>query len=121
VDLMNALTPTPGRFDEGGHDYRAAIPDAIRQVWRLPATDRQLQRMIAAMQARELGWEAARVWAAAEASAPEARAEALTKAQDKISSWVPGDQTLTVEQVEQIIEPTVAGSDGGSHIEASDE
>jgi hypothetical protein len=27
IDLMNALTPTPGRFDEGGHDYRAAIPE----------------------------------------------------------------------------------------------
>ena len=121
VDLMNALTPTPGRFDEGGHDYRAAIPDAIRQVWRLPATDRQMQRMVAAMQERELGWEAARVWAAAEASAPDSRQEALSKAQEKISDWVPGAETLTVDQVQDIIEPTITGSEADPRTEAPNE
>lgn len=109
VDLMNALTPTPGRFDEGGHDYRTAIPDAIRQVWRLAATDRQMQRVVAAMMARELGWEAARVWAEAKASSPDSREAALSKAQQQISAWVPGDQTLAVAEIQDIIERTVVG------------
>jgi len=90
-------------------------------VWRLPATDRQMQRMVAAMQERELGWEAARVWAAAEASAPDSRQEALSKAQEKISDWVPGAETLTVDQVQDIIEPTITGSEADPRTEAPNE
>ena len=34
IDLQNALAPTPGVFSEGGHDYRLAIPEALRTVFR---------------------------------------------------------------------------------------
>ena len=109
VDLMNALTPTPGRFDEGGHDYRAAIPEAIRQVWRLPATEQQMQRVVAAMQARELGWEAVRLWATAESQPVDSRPEALQEAQRQISAWVQSEEPLTAVQIQGLIEQVVPG------------
>ena len=52
TDMLNALTPTPGTFQEGGHDYRVEIPEAIRRVWQLPATDEQMHRVNAVLRTR---------------------------------------------------------------------
>jgi len=67
VDMINALVPTPGTFAEGGHDYRAVLPKAIRETWRLEATDAQMVRVNKALRQRELAWELYRDWAAANA------------------------------------------------------
>ena len=57
LDMLNALTPTPGIFAEGGHDYREVLPEAISQTWQLPATDSQMSRINDALRKRELAWE----------------------------------------------------------------
>ncbi len=57
LDMLNALTPTPGIFAEGGHDYRYVLPDAMSQTWQLPATDTQMERINTALRQRELAWE----------------------------------------------------------------
>jgi len=83
-DMQNALSPTPGTFSEGGHDYRYVLPEAISQTWRLPATPDQMERMNAALRARELAWELLRDWTEAEskpvAEQPKAKAKALANA-----------------------------------------
>jgi hypothetical protein len=57
LDMLNALTPTPGTFAEGGHDYRHVLPDALSQTWQLPASDTQMERINTALRQRELAWE----------------------------------------------------------------
>ncbi|MFM8154742.1 MAG: alpha/beta-hydrolase family protein [Actinomycetes bacterium] len=64
-DMQNALVPTPGVFAEGGHDYRDVLPQAIRDTWRLSATDEQMARVNAALRQRELAWELYRDWTSA--------------------------------------------------------
>ncbi|MFM8516164.1 MAG: alpha/beta-hydrolase family protein [Actinomycetota bacterium] len=84
IDMLNALTPTPGTFAEGGHDYREVLPDAISQTWRLPATDKQMAAMNTSLRQRELAWELYRDWAAAcakpAAQMGKAKEETLAKA-----------------------------------------
>jgi len=83
-DMQNALSPTPGIFSEGGHDYRQVLPEAISTTWRLPATADQMERMNASLRARELAWELLRQWTEAEskpvAEQPKARQKALDNA-----------------------------------------
>jgi uncharacterized membrane protein len=83
LDMQNALTPTPGTFDEGGHDYRRETPEAVRQVWGLQATDEQMARVQQALRARELHFEVQRDWDAAKSSP-----EAAAKLEQKVSGWV---------------------------------
>jgi uncharacterized membrane protein len=80
LDMMNALVPTPGTFAEGGHDYRAILPRAIRETWRLEATDAQMERVEKALRQRELAWELYRDWAAANAKP----AQDVDKARSKV-------------------------------------
>ena len=84
LDMMNALIPTPGTFAEGGHDYRAAVPRALKETWRLEATDDQMKRVNKALRQRELAWELYRDWAAANAKPAQdvdkARAKVLENA-----------------------------------------
>jgi hypothetical protein len=103
TDLMNALTPTPGTFQEGGHDYRVEIPGAIRQVWDLPATAEQMERVQAVLRQRELGWELKRDWRAAQAKSGDKRAEAMAKVQAQAARWVGAQAPLTPEQVAKLI------------------
>ena len=65
IDMLNALTPTPGIFAEGGHDYREVLPYAISETWQLRASKKQMTRMNAALRQRELAWELYREWSAA--------------------------------------------------------
>jgi uncharacterized membrane protein len=84
IDMLNALTPTPGTFAEGGHDYREVLPDALSQTWHLPATDAQMASMNQALRERELAWELYRDWSAAcakpAAQMQKAKDDALSKA-----------------------------------------
>ena len=63
LDMLNALTPTPGIFAEGGHDYREVLPEALSETWQLPATPDQMARINKALRQRELAWELYRDWA----------------------------------------------------------
>ncbi|MEI6622516.1 MAG: alpha/beta-hydrolase family protein [Actinomycetes bacterium] len=105
VDMINALAPTPGEFVEGGHDYRVAIPDALRIVWKLPASTQQIARVQKALRERELGWEIARMWSdAEETSDPKKRAAAEQKAEQKAADWTGADEPLTPEAITGIID-----------------
>ena len=88
IDMQNALHPTPGVFDEGGHDYRRVIPEALRTVFSLQATDDQMTRVQQALRLRELGWETKRRWEAT-ASMPAAEQQQVRAALDEtVSEWV---------------------------------
>jgi Alpha/beta-hydrolase family len=95
VDMQNALAPTPGLFDEGGHDYRREIPEAVRVVFGLQATDQQFARVEDALRRRELRWEAARQWDTAEEMPTPERASAEKAVEAKLSSWVGHDVDVT--------------------------
>ena len=91
IDMLNALTPTPGIFAEGGHDYRLEIPEAIRTVWGFDAADDQMTRVQDSLRRRELHWEALRAWDEAGAVTDAAkRAKAETKAREQTGRW-PGN------------------------------
>ena len=88
IDLQNALAPTPGVFGEGGHDYRRIIPEALRTVFRLSATEAQMVRVQQALRARELRWETKRRWAAIESLPPAQRQQARADLEPRVSEWV---------------------------------
>jgi len=79
LDMLNALTPTPGIFAEGGHDYRYVLPEALSQTWRLEASEEQMVRINRALRERELAWELHRDRAAALAKPAAEQAEAMRK------------------------------------------
>ena len=81
LDMMNALIPTPGTFAQGGHDYRAVLPKALRDTWRLEASDVQMERVNQALRQRELAWELYRDWAAANVKS----AQDVDKAREKVA------------------------------------
>lgn len=101
IDMQNALSPTPGVFDEGGHDYRREVPEALRAVFRLQATDEQMTRLQQALRARELAWATAREWTAAQAEPTPKRAAAEQAALDKIATWT--GEPIDGAEVERII------------------
>lgn len=105
LDMLNALTPTPGVFEEGGHDYRLVLPDAIRTIWKFPATDEQMHRMQWALRVRERAWELHRRWTAAAASGePEA---AKQKVLEQLSTWQgsPADEDTVNRILEVGLQP----------------
>jgi uncharacterized membrane protein len=91
VDMQNALVPTPGVFQEGGHDYRLVIPETLRQVFGLQASEEQMDRVQEALRARELEWEARRRWAKAELAPTPDRAAAEQKVLTDVSTWTGRD------------------------------
>ena len=93
IDLQNALVPTPGVFQEGGHDYRLEIPEAMRAVWGLTATDEQMTRVQEALRYRELQWETRRRWEKAQATATPERPAAEEKVLTDVSTWTGRDIT----------------------------
>lgn len=88
VDMLNALTPTPGVFAQGGHDYREVLPEAISETWRLPATEEQMATMNRVLRERELAWELFRDWAAALSKPVDKRADEKKKVLKKASEYV---------------------------------
>ena len=101
LDMMNALTPTPGVFAEGGHDYRRVLPHIMAEFWRFDATDEQRQRMLWALQVRERAWELNRRWSAAEAQTGEDAAKARAKVLDDLTGWQ--GRPADAAQVEQLL------------------
>lgn len=107
IDMLNALSPTPGIFAEGGHDYRVEIPEALRTVWRLNVSDTVMARVQAALRRRERQWETARRWDAAEAATdPKKRAEAELKTEKTVAGWLGEgkDAKASPEEIEGIID-----------------
>ncbi len=102
IDLQNALLPTPGIFQEGGHDYRLAIPEALRAVWRLSASEEQMDRVQEALRHRELQWEARRRWEKAQAMPTPERPTAEEKVLSDASAWI--GHPITREELLQIID-----------------
>lgn len=87
VDLQNALAPTPGVFEEGGHDYRRIVPETLRRVFTFEATDAQMDRVQQALRARELRWEVKRRWDGI-AALPESEQQAAREAvAAKVTEW----------------------------------
>ncbi len=107
IDLQNALVPTPGTFQEGGHDYRLEIPEALRQVFGLTATEEQMTRVQEALRANELRWEVTRRWAAAQLAPSPERPAKEEKVLEQVSTWT--GRTVTREDLGAIIgEPVTA-------------
>lgn len=100
IDLQNALAPTPGVFQEGGHDYRVAIPEALRQVFGLEASSDQMQRVQDALRARELQWEVRRRWDKAQAVPTPKRPAAEQRVIESVSTWT--GRSVTREDVVQL-------------------
>jgi hypothetical protein len=100
IDLQNALVPTPGIFQEGGHDYRLVIPETLRQVFGLEASSEQMQRVQDALRARELEWEVRRRWDKAQAGPTPDRAAAEQKVIENVSTWT--GREVTRDEVEQL-------------------
>jgi uncharacterized membrane protein len=108
IDMLNALTPTPGTFAEGGHDYRDVIPDALRETWRLDATDEQMSRINIALRQRELAWELHRDRTAALAKPAAEQAEAMKKVLATATKYVGHDidETQLVALIDAGLQPT---------------
>lgn len=101
VDLQNALAPTPGKFCQGGHDYRLLMPETLRTVFRLGATEQRMARVQHALRARELGREAKRRWAATEAMPADEHSATRAIIVQKVSEWT--GRTATDADVQAII------------------
>jgi hypothetical protein len=102
LDMLNALTPTPGVFAEGGHDYRDVLPDVISEVWRLPRTADQRERMEWALRLRERAWEINRRWAAANAKSGDDREQARQEVLTTLGTWR-GEGPSSEEDLEELL------------------
>ncbi|MDQ1247858.1 MAG: hypothetical protein QG597_2230 [Actinomycetota bacterium] len=102
LDMMNALTPTPGVFAQGGHDYRLVLPFAIREFWDLPADDEQMSRMLWALRLRERAWELNRRWSAAGTLTGDDHAKANAKVLEDLAAWQ-GSGPVTAADVEHLL------------------
>lgn len=101
-DMQNALLPTPGIFSEGGHDYRDVLPQAIRETWRLDATEEQMARVNDALRKRELAWELYRDWTAALDKSADKVEEAKAKVLKTASKYT--GRTIDEAALQQIID-----------------
>jgi len=110
IDMLNALTPTPGIFAEGGHDYRLVLPEAVQQTWRLKATARQMERVNLALRQRELAWELYRDWTSALAEPADKRDEAKAKVLKTASKYTNRDINEQALQaiIDEGLQPTLS-------------
>ena len=106
TDMLNALTPTPGTFQEGGHDYRVEIPGAIRDVWGFDASPEQWKRVNTVLRTRELAWEVKRDWDSAKAKPEDKRDEALEKVRVQVGKWTDAGEPVDDDTIEMIIRGT---------------
>jgi hypothetical protein len=109
IDMLNALTPTPGIFAEGGHDYREVLPYAISETWELRASKKQMTRMNEALRQRELAWELYRDWTAALAKPADKQAEAKSKVLATASKYTGRtiDEAALQQIIDQGLQPTL--------------
>jgi hypothetical protein len=54
IDMKNAMNVVPGEFVANGHDYRADLARFVREVYGLPCSEEQLQRVEAAVRQLEV-------------------------------------------------------------------
>ncbi|HWC29531.1 MAG TPA: alpha/beta-hydrolase family protein [Dehalococcoidia bacterium] len=54
IDMKNAMNVVPGEFVADGHDYRADLARFVREVYDLPCSDAQLERVEAALRKYEV-------------------------------------------------------------------
>lgn len=101
-DMQNALVPTPGIFSEGGHDYRDVLPQAIRETWRLEATDEQMAKVNEVLRQRELAWELYRDWTAALAKPADKVEDAKAKVLKTASTYT--GRTIDEAELQRIID-----------------
>jgi uncharacterized membrane protein len=87
IDMQNALVPTPGTFQEGGHDYRREIPEAIKSIFGFKPSAKAMVSVQKALRDRELEWEVRRDWMAAEAKPAVDRAKAEAKVEAHVTEW----------------------------------
>ncbi len=87
IDMQNALVPTPGTFQEGGHDYRREIPEAIKSIFGFKPSAKAMASVQKALRDRELEWEVRRDWMAAEAKPAVDRAKAEAKVEAHVTEW----------------------------------
>jgi hypothetical protein len=52
--MKNAMNVVPGEFVADGHDYRADLARFVREVYDLPCSDAQLERVEAALRKYEV-------------------------------------------------------------------
>jgi uncharacterized membrane protein len=90
VDLKNGMNAQPGEFVRLGHDYRIELCDAIRLTYRLPAGSEQVDRIEAALRAREREWATRRMVANKFASA---RASVL----GQLQKWGVDPKTVDID------------------------
>jgi len=57
IDMNNAMNVVPGEFEAKGHDYRADLARFVREVYQLPCSDDQLERIELALREREVSRE----------------------------------------------------------------
>lgn len=110
IDMLNALTPTPGIFAEGGHDYREVLPYAISETWQLPVSKKQMIRMNEALRQRELAWELYRDWTAALAKPSGEQDEAKKKVLATASKYTGRqiDEAALHQIIDTGLQPTLA-------------
>lgn len=87
LDMHNSLLPTPGVFDQGGHDYRREIPDVVRTLWHLDASAEQMERVHQALRSRDLGWAVKRRWCQVQAKSTPERPAAEQQLVHAVSAW----------------------------------
>jgi hypothetical protein len=83
--------PTPGTFQEGGHDYRREIPEAIKSIFGFKPSAKAMASVQKALRDRELMWEVRRDWMAAEAKPAVDRAKAEAKVEAHVKDWTGHD------------------------------
>jgi uncharacterized membrane protein len=54
IDMKNAMNVVPGEFVANGHDYRADLARFVQEVYDLPCSDTQLQRVESALRHYEV-------------------------------------------------------------------
>jgi hypothetical protein len=52
--MKNAMNVVPGEFVANGHDYRADLAQFVREVYNLPCSEEQMQRIEDALRQYEL-------------------------------------------------------------------
>ena len=53
IDMKNSMTVVPGVFEAKGHDYRADLARFVRAVYRLDASEEQMENIEEALRAFE--------------------------------------------------------------------
>lgn len=107
IDLLNAMEVVPGSFGRRGHDYREDIPEFVRDVYRLPATDEQMAAIEGRLRARELAWAGRRV-------ITEQLARARESVRRTIETWGVGPDQVDAASILRELADSLGPASGGA-------